>query len=243
MGAWSSFRAGRGAEAVRILLVKPGAEFSISDVARGYHRALLAGGHQVGVFDLTARLHYHARAVGDRWKDDLRAVSQQASEMIPVEAMKHGADLVVIVSALVFHPIGLVLLRRCGFPMVVVMTESPYDDADQAEWATAYPEALICTHEATSAARYGWTYLPHAYDPAIHRPAPATGPPCDVLMLGSGWAERVALLEAIDWTGIRLRLLGLWPTIGRDSVLGRYYEPGCVDNTAAPGLYASAAIC
>jgi spore maturation protein CgeB len=228
---------------MRIVLVKPAAEFSVSDVARGFHGAFAAAGHDVRLFDLSKRMIYHMRAMGEAWRGQTDAVSQQATEMVVVEAMKHRADLVVIVSALVFHPLGLVLLRQAGIPTAVILTESPYDDVEQADWAAAYPEATICTHERVSAARYGWLYLPHAYDPAIHRPVAPTRPPCDVLLLGTGWAERIALLEAVDWHGIDLRLLGLWPVLTEASPLWRHYEAGCLDNADAPGIYASARIC
>lgn len=228
---------------MRLLLVTPAADFSVSDVARGYTHAFAAAGHDVRVFNLAQRLLYHARAIGEAWKGNVRAVSQQASEMIVVEALKQRVDLVVIVSALVVHPLALVLLRQAGVRTAVVLTESPYDDQEQADWAAADPQASIFTHERVSAARHGWHYLPHAYDPAIHHPVAPTRPPCDVLLLGTGWPERVALLEAVDWRGLDLRLLGLWPTLTEASPLWRSYEAGCLDNAEVPGIYASARIC
>ncbi len=113
-----------------------------------------------------------------------------ASEGVLAEATYHRADYVLVVSGLQFHEIGLWLLDHYDIPIAVVMTESPYQDADQVRWIGAYQRAVVFTHERVSAKRYGWNYLPHAYDPAIHRPVPPDPDEvCDVLLVGSGWPE------------------------------------------------------
>lgn len=241
-----------GGRRLRILFGWPSADFSISDVARGYRRALARQGHDIHDFELAKRLLYHARALGgpDRseWVAEpsayQMAMAQQASEMVVVEALRHQAELVVLVSGLMFHPCGLTFLRDLRMATVVIHTESPYEDIHQLEWNGHYPEMLVFTHERISAERFGWGYLPHAYDPTIHRPVdPSPAEQCDVLFVGTGWTERQAFLEAVDWTGIRLSLRGLWPGLTSQSPLWSAYQAGCVLNEDVPALYASARVC
>lgn len=230
---------------MRVLLVYPVAQMSVLDVATGYHAALLRAGHQVRVYDLAKRWAYHGLALNPAMPDAqrLRALSKQASETMVIEAMYHDADLVLIVSGLSVHPLALQLLQRAAIPTAVIHTESPYQDSHQAEWSATYPGMMSCTHERISAEQYGWTYLPHAYEPTIHWPHPPEEQlACDVLLLGTGWPERVAFLEQVDWTGIDVRLIGLWH-LSPDSPLQRAYTPGIVPNVDVPRLYASANIC
>ncbi|MDD5366932.1 MAG: glycosyltransferase [Gallionellaceae bacterium] len=230
---------------MKVLFVYPVAMMSVSDVAAGYHQALLRAGHDVKVYHLGKRWAYHDLAINPDLPEPerLRALSKQASETMVIEAWYHDADLVLIVSGLSVHPLALQLLRKGGIPTCVIHTESPYQDEQQAEWSAHYPGMLCCTHERTSAEKYGWLYLPHAYDPMIHWPhRHEDDVASDVLLLGTGWPERVKLLEAVDWTGIDLRLIGLWQ-LDPASPLQRAYRPGIVANIDAPRLYASAKVC
>lgn len=226
---------------LRILFVRPVMDFSVSDVSRGYEAALMAAGHTVIPYDMGRRYGYHVRGIGENRADQVANVSKLASETILVEAMYANVDLVVIVSALVVHPNALWLLRKARVPVVAIHTESPYEDAQQAEWSSVYPEAIVATHERTSARERGWLYLPHAFDPAIHSPEAVTQD-IDAVFVGTGWPERIALFETVDWTGIDLRLYGLWPLLGADSPLRRYYVEGCVKNEDAVQLYRRAKV-
>lgn len=246
---------------MKVLFCWPAAEFSVSDVARGYRKALVAAGHDIRDYNISARMRYHAKALGEK-AEDLATVSKQASETILLEAMYHGADLVFIVSALIFHPVAIALLRMARVPTAILHTESPYEDDKQAEWNAANENIWSFTHDSFSAETRGWGYLPHAYDPGIHRPTrsslwiddarqvhthfendPEPGYESDVLFIGTGWQERISFFESIDWTGINLRLLGLWPALSETSPLRRFYTEGCVDNEEAVKYYRSAKIC
>lgn len=234
---------------MRILFVWSAAEFSIFDVAHGYRNALHDLGHHVRDYHLYNRMRYHAAALGTAKEgagkelaEDAGLVSRCATENVVVEALYHEAELVVVASGLSFHPNGLWLLRRAGIPVATIMTESPYDDEKQLEFAAVYPEMAVFTHDAYSAREYGWDLLEPAYDPTIHTPTPPDGE-CDVLFVGTGWEERQRLLEAVDWTGIDLHLEGFWLGIEPDSLLFPFYRGGCVDNKDLPAKYAGAKIC
>lgn len=232
---------------MRILFVWTAAEFSVQDVARGYRLALAAQGHEMFDYRLSRRIMYHSRAVGSPRCEDIELVARLASENVLLEAIKHQVDLVVVISALHFHPDGIWFLARCKIPTVVIFTESPYFDERQSDFANVYPEMLVATNDRASARRYGWLYLRPSYDPDIHKPVdPDPEEACDVLMIGTGWEERVRLLEAVDWTGIHLRLLGFWTHCGfisETSPLCPFIVEKSVSNLEAPRYYASAKIC
>lgn len=234
----------------RILFVHPGADFSIWDVGQGFRKALAKQGHEIHDYFVTRRMQYHALAMerGGKspGKDQIAALTKQASETILIEALYHRADLIVVISGLNVNPIAFWLLDQIEprIPVAIVLTESPYDDPPQAEFCAASPGAIVFTNERISAQRYGWHHLPPACDPDVHRPVdsdPAEA--CDVLMVGTGWPERQALLSEMDWSGIHLRLIGPWPFMQPDSPLKRFHEDKCVNNDQLPTLYASAKIC
>jgi spore maturation protein CgeB len=100
----------------------------------------------------------------------------------------------------------------------------------------------VFTNEVISANKYLWNYIPHSYDPMVHRPVTPSGS-CDVLMCGTGWPERQRLLESMSWDGIDLRLLGIWPDVNQDSPLFPFVHQACIDNLKMPEIYAGAKIC
>tara|TARA_Y100000310_G_scaffold98201_1_gene95928 strand:- start:21484 stop:22494 length:1011 start_codon:yes stop_codon:yes gene_type:complete len=242
---------------MRILFVWTAAEYATHDVARGYRGALQRQGHVIRDYKLNKRMAYHARALGKPNNLDVGLVSRLASENVLIEAIRHRAELVVVISGLVFHPDGVWFLARCGIRTATLFTESPYDDEKQYTFATVHPEMICATQERTSATQYGWRYLRPAYDPQVHRPGdPDPAEACDVLMIGTGWPERQELLEQVDWTGIRLRLIGtwhlkpkteddgdVWPQRTGRTGLDQYIETNCIDNPGAVPLYWSAKIC
>lgn len=223
----------------------PVSEMSVWDVARGYRSALARaiGEDNIKDYWLNIRTQYHAKTLGKGAEDHIR-LSQYASEGLLNEALYFGADVVFMVSILNVHPVVLWALRKVGIHVAALLTESPYDDENQANTVEVYPEMSVFTHEIVSAEKYGWHYLPHAYDPEVHKPyEPEFADECDVLLVGTGWTDRQQLLELVDWSGIDLRLYGIWPMMTPDSPLFDKMWPVCVDNTKLPQLYSAAKIC
>ena len=238
-------RVGRG-EAMKILFVWSSAEFSTWDVARGYRVALEKQGHVIHDYRLYARMKYHAAALGEEKAANLDLLTRMASDNVVVEALRHRADWVFIVSAMALHPDAVWLLKQIGVRTAVLFTESPYNDTEQHAFHAVYPEMRCFTNERTSVGNgTGWRYLPHAYDPEVHRPREQQEHYYDVLLLGTLWTERIQLLEQVDWTGIRLKLMGTWvaPPLPEESPIGKFYEGGCVPNVEAPSYYGAARIC
>jgi spore maturation protein CgeB len=218
---------------------------SIWDVATG-HRAALAkriGEENIKDYFFDRRVAYHTDALPPEIRTEKALVSRFASESVLAEALYFHADLVFIISGLNFSPDALWLLRQAHIPTAVLFTESPYEDDFQAEWASANPDLLVFTNDQYSADTRGWTFVPHAHNPEVHRPDGASKDLCDVLYIGTGWPERQALLENIDWTGIDLRLHGIWPELTLQSPLIKFYRPGIIKNEDAAAMYRGAKIC
>lgn len=228
----------------RVLFVWSSAEWSTWDVARGYRNALERSGQfEIRDYKLHARVRYHARGLGDTKAGNLNVLLRCASENIVIEAMRHRADWVFIVSGLALHPDAIWLLKCASIPTVVLFTESPYDDEQQREFHAVYPAMQCFTTERVSATS-GWGYLPHAYDPTIHYPRLSTQPNCDVLTIGTLWQERIRMFETVDWSGMVPRFCGTWvaPPRPEDSPVGKFYEEGCIPNADVPAMAADARI-
>jgi spore maturation protein CgeB len=236
-----------------ILLGHPAARFAVADVANGYRSALVRAGHTVHDYYLHAHMAYHVAAIPERYRDDTDLISKHASETVVTRALEVNADLVVIVSGMNWHPIALQMLAKVGIPVAVILTESPYDDVQQDEWTRAsiglcdrrgrLAPVTVFTQERISADRYGWDFLPPAYDVDVHQPtAPDPEFACDVFFVGTAWLERQHLLEAVDWSGLSVKFYGTWPALTDASPIAPFVKKGCLKNERLPGAYAAAKI-
>ncbi len=246
---------------MKVLYAWPSSEYSTFDVGQGYRDALMQiPGIELEEWLLYNRLKLMYKALDlEQSKESLAIVSYQACKMIVGDALETDCDWVVIISAMAFHPNALVLLQKAHKKIAVVFTECPYDDGDLAYFAQ-FCDAVF-TNDRFSAEKYGWVHLPAAYNPQVHCPGPSDAPHHDVVIVGTGWDERVRLFHAMDWTGIDLGMYGFWPQLAidqentnlRDAVgmspnveaqkhLGQYVdEPTTNEETVE--LYRNAKIC
>lgn len=242
---------------MKLLWVDPGAEYATGDVSRGFVDALRAQGHDIGVFNLSTRIDRAGRWLNWNWKQAGKPADEKpsaadvlylAGNEIIARALRHEPDWVVICSAMYLHPDLIVMLRRAARRTVILLTESPYDDAQQIKVAP-YAD-LIFTNERSSVQRLRTVnpdthYLPHAYDPHRHMPdtyADEHLPSHDVVFVGSGFEERVELLTAVDWSGIDLGLYGYWANLGSRHPLRKYVRGKIINNLTAAALYRKAKI-
>ena len=239
---------------MRILLVGAGASFSIKDVENGYLRALQQADVDVKVYLLDRRMTIAERWLNVLWRergerpedqptvaDVVYRASIEALEM----ALRFHVDWVLVISGMFFHPDVLVMLRRAGIRTAVLFTESPYDDEPQADMARLVD--LCWTTERASVRRLSdASYVRHAYDPEVHRPVgeiPDGTPAHDVVFVGTGFPERIELLDAVNWEGIDLGLYGNWMFLPEGHRLWSYVRGlGPVPNETATALYRRAKI-
>lgn len=234
---------------MRILFIHPAIEISVIDVSRGYRSALERAGHIVRDYYLGKRMMYHQKALPTEVNNNAQLISKQASETILTEALYHQAELVVLVCGLGVHPIALWLLAQTQIPAAIVFTESPYEDEAQKQWLDLTETGIsanvtVFTNDQYSAKKHGWNFLPPSYDSKAHFPAKAREEEsCDVLMIGTGWHDRQVFLEEVDWTGIDLRIYGVWPDLKENSPLFEFFYPVVIENLHIAPYYRSAKIC
>lgn len=137
------------------------------------------------------------------------------------------------------------LSRRHGGPFFtgIIYTESPYEDKRQLRQAHLIDAAWVNELSSLEAFRHvvPTAYFPMAYHPKKHYPM-SVQPEYDVVFVGVGYPERIALLEGVDWTGIRLGLFGDWRNVAEDSPLRPFVHQGIISNDQATALYRSARI-
>lgn len=164
-------------------------------------------------------------------------------------ALRHQVDAVLVVSAMYLHPDVIILMKRAGLRVVVLFTESPYDQDKELAIARLIDGGW--TNERSAVAAFQAInpqtgYLPHAWHPERHRagaqPEDDSALAHDVVFVGSAFRERVAWLSAIDWTGIDLGLYGSWDALGSRHPLRRFVRSGAIANTQTAALYRRAKI-
>lgn len=239
---------------MRILIAHPGPGFSVADVYIGWVEALRAAGQQVYEFNLGDRLVFYDKAHLEFEPGDYRkAMTPEQAIGMAVNGLAAALWKIrphVLLSVSTFWP-DLELLdqaRRTGTRVVLLHTESPYEDERQLKLA---PHAdLNLLNDPTNLAQFEAVapaaYIPHAYRPAIHRPG--TADPllaADLAFVGTGYPSRMRFLEAMDLDGLDVLLAGNWIGMADDSPLRRYVghdEQECLDNLDAVEIYRSAKV-
>lgn len=239
---------------MKLLCVHPGASYATGDVYDGYARALAAQGHEVLPYNLERRIddaavyyaaqHRKQRAGRPEWA----RVVWRASVDAVAFALAHQPDWVLVFSGMLFHPDMLVLMRRAGIRTALILSESPYDDYEQMRIA-GVPD-VVFTNERASVATLRQVqphthYLPHAFDPERSNPdlpIPDDTPRHDVLFIGTLFEERIALLEAVDWSGIDFAIYGNPKLLPSRHRLRKHVRGGVVPNARAQQMYRAAKI-
>lgn len=215
---------------MRICVAMPGHDYSTQDVHRGLVHGLKALGHHVIEYDTGLRVDMAGWAMHELWrhgrredKPSMASTLYEAGRGIYADVVEQGIDAVIIMTTLMWHPQHTKNLRKAGMPVGIVHTEAPYMDASLAE-NMSYAD-IVWPNERTSVKRlldyWAWKdrkpvvkYLAHAYHPERHTPEGQPGAPevpaHDVVFVGTGFRERIALLEAVDWRGIDFGLYGHW---------------------------------
>lgn len=254
---------------MKILLVAPGADISVTDVWSGHRDALRELGHEVLDYHLDEAIMRSGAFLHFQYKDCTKRgltlpepatadVLFWAGSWLIQHALRVMPDWVLIISGMFLHPDIPTLLRRAGIRVAVLFTESPYDHPREMDYAARCDVAF--TNERASVlglkqVNPNVAYLPHAYDPKRHHPHPDGRDACtvcppleedvishDVCFIGTAFEERVELLEAIDWSGIDLGLYGQWDNLREDSPLQGFVCGGIVDNAMTAELYRRAKI-
>jgi spore maturation protein CgeB len=245
---------------VKVLLIHPGASWSTADVFEGLKYGLLAHGVDVRPYRLDTRIEASARTLHAMWRQKKKAdpscerptnadIFYDAGCRAVTMALREAVDMVLVVSAMYLHPDVLILMKRAGLRTTVLFTESPYDTEREALVARLVDGCWTNERSAVGALREvnpNAGYLPHGWHPLNHAPGVHDGDASvqahDVVFVGSGFAERLAWFNAIDWTGIDLGLYGTWEKNRLRHSLRDCVREGTVDNAFASALYRRAKV-
>jgi spore maturation protein CgeB len=180
-----------------------------------------------------------------------KAVSRDEAAVMAAEGLgslvlRHRPDVVLVVSAFFISPEAMRSIRGIGARVVVLHTESPYEDMRQMAVASAADLNLINdpTHIDLFRSIAPTFYAPHAYRPAVHHlgdvdPEFAR----DFTFIGTGYASRVEFLERMDLSGLSVLLGGNWENLPDGSPLLDFLDgpqDECFDNADTARAYRSA---
>lgn len=244
---------------MRWLVVHPGPQFSVHDVYVGWTEALRALGEDVLEFNLHERLQVYDAALLETGSvspgghpEVRKAFTREQAIMAAIQGVTGACytwwpDVVLGVSAFFLPSWHLDVMRDRGHKVVLLMTESPYQDDEQLKRAEHADLTLLNDPVNIEAYRRlgPAEYMPHAYRPRVHHPGQAFPVlRSDFAFVGTGFKSRVEFFEQMDFSGLDVLLAGTWPDLAEDSPL-RAHMPGgevvqCTDNAETADIYRSA---
>lgn len=235
---------------MRVLAVRPGPNFSVADVHRGWLKAFEQLGVQVVDFNLDDRLSFYETALDNAHdeKGHGTEAAHLAAEDLRASLYDFWPDWLFITSGFYVAPHVYQIARARGHKIALLCTESPYED-DQQVLRAPYVD-LILTNDPTNLDRFrehcAAEYVPHAYDPEVHYPGAADPDlECDFAFVGSGYPSRIEFFEKVNWTGLNVKFAGNWRSLTDDSPLAPFIEHDrelCIDNADTARLYRSAKV-
>lgn len=192
---------------MRVAVLSPGPDWSVSDVHTGIVTGLRANGITVVDIDMGARLELFGRHLP---REQARVL---ATESALGTIMAAWPDMVIVVSGFDVTASLYSACRARGILTVLWDTECPFEAArvlsiaPHVDWVlTPDPTVIPALRDVTSAA-----VVPHGFLPGVHTPGrPTPAYTADVGMVGSGYQSRVHWFERVDWTGISVLVAGIW---------------------------------
>lgn len=241
---------------MRWLIGHPGPAFSVHDLFEGWTEALRGLGEEVFTFNLDRRLQfYDAACIADEEQPDAdgpRMFRKAMSREKAIETAAYGIlgsayqcwpHVILLISAFFTPPPLLDMMRGRGHKIILLHTESPYQDDEQLTRAAHADLNLV--NDPVNLDRYTElgpaAYMPHAYRSQIHYPADrGAAKKWDLSFIGTGFPSRVKFFEAMDLDGLDVHLAGPWLNLPPDSPLRDWTmtdDEGCVDNDQTAGIY------
>lgn len=192
--------------------------FSTRDVGIGYQKALRKLGYPVVTIDYAVIWNAWARiadiAIPDGDENTKKKwIVERASFDVLRKTIEYAPDLTIVIDGTQLHNMFWEWTTKMNVTTAVVSTDCPYHDKSVG-YIAQYADYTFANDLVTSE-KLGIGYLPMAYSKYVHHPANVPNHyQCDVVFAGSGYRERIDLLEQVDWSGIDLRLMGYWPVEG-----------------------------
>lgn len=217
----------------------------------GWVEALRELGVTVAEFNLSERLTLYDAALVEVGPHQFRkALTADQAQQLAVNGLyaalyKVRPDVLFAVSAFFYPPELFDLARAYGTRIVVLHTESPYEDSRQLQIAEHADLNLI--NDPTNLEAFlrvaPTVYVPHSYRPAVHRSGPSNPRlEADLTFIGTGYPSRIRFLEAMDLAGLDVMLAGNWKRLAEDSPLRKHLAHDveeCLDNHQTVEAYRS----
>jgi spore maturation protein CgeB len=244
----------------KILVVHPGPDFSVADVYHGWLKALRKSGHQISTYNTNERLTFYGRALFEepasvpcehgrqevrRAVKDGAGIAALATKGLLEECFLNPPDVVFFISAFFQPGDALQAIKDHGIKIVMLHTESPYQDTEQ-QLRGAYSDLNLLNDPINI---QSWrdlgmpvAYVPHSYDPDVHFPVYPRQPSIDFAFVGTSFLSRCEFFSAMNFDGLDVVLGGnAWDQIdakfyGLYKYLGHQPDT-CVDNTEAARVY------
>lgn len=240
---------------MRWVIAHPGPHFSVHDVWVGWTEALRAAGEHVIEFRFDDRLNAHAAALREdgevdgvkrfrRMFDD-EQVKTLALDGLCAALFKARPDVLLLISGFFYPPALLEHIQKSGIAVVIIHTESPYEDERQLQLAPYAHLNLINdpVNIAAFTAVAPTLYLPHSYRPSVHHPPPpGSVRDVDFAFVGTAYPSRVEFFEQLGLDGLRAMFGGNWRSLPDSSPLRAHVGhrlDWCLDNTETADLYRS----
>lgn len=239
---------------MRFLVCHPGPSFSVQDVYAGWVEALRVNGQQVFEFPLGDALSFYAQVLLPAGEGafkhalDREQAMGLAVDRLYASILKVRPHVLLLVSAF-FVPGELMdIARAAGVRVVVLHTESPYQDTQQLKVAAHADLNLL--NDPLNIEQFRAVapteYFPHSYRPTVHQPGPVDPDlACDLSFVGTGYPSRIGFFEAMNLEGLTVRLAGNWLALAEDSPLRAYVDhqlDECLDNAETVRIYQSTAV-
>lgn len=211
---------------MRILMVHPGPDFSVADVFNGWHKALEKQGHQVMVYNTNDRITFFDRARMPAITEPVCPGCEQHPYEKPLNydqvtglsmagifesAYTFWPDMIFFVSGFYTNDHLFQVLKSRGHKLVMLHTESPYEDERQklrGRWMDMNllndPTNLQSWRDDGIRAEY----YPHSYDPDTHYPSAVREYDQDFTFIGSPFKSRCEFFSRMDFEGIDFTLGG-----------------------------------
>lgn len=247
----------------RVLIVHPGPEFSVADVFTGYMEAFTAAGIRTIDYNLGDRLAFYFSAAiptGPPDEDGNQGFRRAFTEREDAIAMavngigstflQFWPQLVIVISSFFITPRIMHVMRDRGAKVVVIHTESPYEDTRQLKIA-AHADLNLLNDSVTlrdylKLGRPAY-YMPHAYRPKLHYPGPGDVEyASDFAFVGTAYPSRWEFFHRMyaagGFDGIEPFFAGNWNyrTLDEESPIRKWivHEPTeCFDNDQTAMAY------
>lgn len=244
----------------RVLVCYSGHNSSTFDVSKYMARGMELAGYTVKPFryDLELGMAYRLCDLFEqerqtKYKFNHGDAIYLASRNLIADIMLFKPDLVLVVTGLVLFGDTWQWLRevqqnlRKPFRIGLLLTESPYREEEELN-ISMLPDIVWTNERAFVKKLRAFNpmsfWMPHAYDEETHFPRPGTAREHDVYFCGTGHTSRVRLIGETDWTGINLRLEGVFPDLEKHMpALMPYYSEGLVPNSTVAEKFRRSAIC